>query len=87
VFAAQFALSHGCWLMAYPLAGQIGASLGEAAAFGALAPLAGMVWLRRWHCGLQMGEVHCPIIMMIYQKTTLIFAMVMVRLQKSCTTS
>jgi MFS family permease len=28
VFAAQFALSHACWLLTYPLAGWIGASLG-----------------------------------------------------------
>jgi MFS family permease len=27
-FSAQFALSHGCWLLAYPLAGQLGAWLG-----------------------------------------------------------
>ena len=40
VFAAQFALSHGCWLIAYPLAGQIGAGRGQAAAFAALAVVA-----------------------------------------------
>lgn len=28
LFAAQFALSHGCWLIAYPLAGWAGATLG-----------------------------------------------------------
>ena len=42
VFAAQFALSHACWLIAYPLAGQLGAGPGQAAAFGALAVLAGI---------------------------------------------
>ena len=42
VFAAQFALSHGCWLIAYPLAGQIGAGYGQAAAFASLAILAGL---------------------------------------------
>ena len=42
VFAAQFALSHACWLIAYPLAGQLGAGPGQAAAFGALALLAGI---------------------------------------------
>ena len=36
-FAAQFALSHGCWLFAYPLAGALGAAFGTAAAFGGLA--------------------------------------------------
>ncbi|MEP0337163.1 MAG: MFS transporter [Alphaproteobacteria bacterium] len=28
IFAAQFALSHACWLLTYPLAGWIGAALG-----------------------------------------------------------
>lgn len=42
VFAAQFALSHCCWLIAYPLAGQLGAGPGQALAFGALAALAGI---------------------------------------------
>ena len=37
VFAAQFALSHGCWLITYPLAGQIGAAIGQVAAFAVLA--------------------------------------------------
>jgi MFS family permease len=27
-FSAQFALSHGCWLLGYPIAGQLGARLG-----------------------------------------------------------
>jgi H+ antiporter protein len=40
LFAAQFALSHGCWLIAYPLAGWIGEGLGQAAAFAILAALA-----------------------------------------------
>lgn len=40
IFAAQFALSHACWLIAYPLAGQVGASLGQQAAFAVLAGLA-----------------------------------------------
>lgn len=40
VFAAQFALSHGCWLIAYPLAGQVGARLGQQDAFLAMAGLA-----------------------------------------------
>lgn len=39
VFAAQFALSHACWLIAYPLAGQVGARIGQPAAFAALAAL------------------------------------------------
>lgn len=39
LFAAQFALSHVCWLIAYPLVGQLGAHAGMAAAFGAMAGL------------------------------------------------
>lgn len=42
VFAAQFALSHGCWLVAYPVAGQVGAMIGQTAVFAALAVLAGL---------------------------------------------
>lgn len=42
LFAAQFALSHVCWLIAYPLAGQIGAGFGFGAAFGVSAALAAL---------------------------------------------
>lgn len=42
LFAAQFALSHGCWLIAYPLAGFAGERLGQSAAFGILAALAAL---------------------------------------------
>ncbi|HEX2941077.1 MAG TPA: MFS transporter, partial [Rhodopila sp.] len=41
LFAAQFALSHACWLVAYPLAGWTGDAFGQAAAFALLAALAG----------------------------------------------
>jgi dipeptide/tripeptide permease len=51
LFAAQFALSHVCWLIAYPMVGQVGAHVGFDAAFGAAAILAGagvaiavMIW-------------------------------------------
>jgi len=37
IFAAQFALSHACWLIAYPLAGWIGGTFGLTAAFAVLA--------------------------------------------------
>lgn len=37
VFAAQFALSHACWLVTYPLAGWIGAEAGLSAAAMTLA--------------------------------------------------
>ncbi len=45
VYAAQFALSHACWLLTYPLAGWLITVAGPAAAFAALALLAaaGMV--------------------------------------------
>jgi len=33
LFAAQFALSHACWLVTYPLAGWVGAAYGIPAAF------------------------------------------------------
>lgn len=37
VFAAQFALSHACWLITYPVAGRFSASLGLEATFGVMA--------------------------------------------------
>ncbi|MEM7224919.1 MAG: MFS transporter [Pseudomonadota bacterium] len=40
LFAAQFALSHGCWLIAYLLAGWVGGALGLGATFALLAALA-----------------------------------------------
>ncbi|MDE1917373.1 MAG: MFS transporter [Sphingomonadales bacterium] len=40
LFAAQFALSHACWLICYPLVGYIGARIGMAAAFSAMAVMA-----------------------------------------------
>lgn len=51
VFAAQFALSHACWLMTYPLAGWAGAALGldvTALLLGGLAFLCWLVSLRFW---------------------------------------
>jgi MFS family permease len=36
-FAAQFSLSHACWLMTYPLAGWLGATIGIVGAFYVLA--------------------------------------------------
>lgn len=40
IFAAQFALSHACWLIAYPLAGRLGTGAGMTAAFLVMAALA-----------------------------------------------
>ncbi|MEM6635596.1 MAG: MFS transporter [Pseudomonadota bacterium] len=38
-FAAQFALSHGCFLLTYPLAGWLGGTFGLSVAFGVLSVL------------------------------------------------
>ncbi|CUH79249.1 MFS transporter [Tropicibacter naphthalenivorans] len=40
LFAAQFALSHAAWLLAYPLAGGLGAALGLSSTFWVMAGLA-----------------------------------------------
>lgn len=45
LFAAQFALSHACWLITYPLAGWLGANVGLTATFAVLAIVATMAWL------------------------------------------
>jgi hypothetical protein len=42
LFAAQFALSHVCWLVTYPLAGLMGAQFGMAATSFLLATLAAL---------------------------------------------
>lgn len=41
LFAAQFALSHACWLLTYPAAGWLGARMGMPIAFAVLAAVAG----------------------------------------------
>ncbi|MBV6822786.1 MFS transporter [Pseudomonas sp. PD9R] len=41
LFAAQFALSHACWLITYPLAGWMGANISLMASFVGLAVVAG----------------------------------------------
>ncbi|NNU80131.1 MFS transporter [Halovulum dunhuangense] len=51
LFAAQFALSHACWLVTYPLAGRLGAGMGLDAAFLVMALLSGLglvLALRLW---------------------------------------
>lgn len=45
LFAAQFALSHACWLLAYPLAGFVGVG---AAGFASMAGLALFGWVLAW---------------------------------------
>lgn len=49
VFAAQFALSHACWLVTYPLAGWIGASAGLSAAAVVLAAIGAAGLAATWH--------------------------------------
>jgi hypothetical protein len=72
LFAAQFALSHACWLVTYPLAGQLGAAAGLDATFlvmAALATAAVAAALRLWpaadlevlphvHADLAHGDPH-----------------------------
>ncbi|MFD7663090.1 MFS transporter [Streptomyces sp. NPDC059788] len=71
-FAAQFSLSHGCWLLAYPLAGWLGAGAGlpaAALALGSVALGAALAARRLWpapdpgrlahvHTGLEHGHPH-----------------------------
>ncbi|MFC6065431.1 MFS transporter [Streptomyces ochraceiscleroticus] len=50
-FAAQFSLSHACWLLTYPLAGWLGAAAGlqsAVLALGTTALAAGLLALRLW---------------------------------------
>lgn len=72
VFAAQFALSHACWLLTYPLSGWLGASLPLPALFAVFAVLtlaavlvAAAVWPARdpevvphSHADLPVGHPH-----------------------------
>ena len=51
LFAAQFALSHACWLITYPLAGWLGARFGLGVSFATLGVLAGaavLLSMRLW---------------------------------------
>lgn len=65
-FAAQFALSHLCWLAAYPLAGWVGSVYGLTAAFAVAAVLAAlglvaaaMLWPR--HDPADLPHTHAPV--------------------------
>ena len=61
IFAAQFALSHACWLITYPLAGWMGAELGLAWTFFALALIAAggvLVALSLWPAADDTTLVH-----------------------------
>ncbi|MEP4545657.1 MAG: MFS transporter [Saccharospirillum sp.] len=51
LFAAQFSLSHGCWLVAYPLAGWVGAEVGLSETFtllGTIALVSTVIAARIW---------------------------------------
>ncbi|WP_426500509.1 MFS transporter [Streptomyces sp. D54] len=63
-FAAQFSLSHLAWLITYPIAGWLGTNAGFAAAWSALAALAGagaigalLLWPRHDGRGAATGPV------------------------------
>jgi MFS family permease len=63
VFAAQFALSHACWLVTYPLAGWIGAGAGLSAAALVLAGIGALgliAVLRIWPArdSSELAHVH-----------------------------
>ncbi|SDT81059.1 Predicted arabinose efflux permease, MFS family [Streptomyces sp. TLI_053] len=58
-FAAQFSLTHVCWLLAYPLAGWLGATAGLPAATVALAVLAlvsAVLATRAWRTGATVAS-------------------------------
>ncbi|MFJ4695864.1 MFS transporter [Streptomyces sp. NPDC088766] len=67
-FAAQFSLSHGCWLLTYPLAGWLGAAAGlgwAVAALGSITLGASLTAVRLWsappppaHTDLPAGYPH-----------------------------
>ncbi len=57
-FAAQFALSHLCWLVTYPLAGWMGVAFGLEAAFGVLGALALVAALCAWRLWPARDEQH-----------------------------
>ncbi|MBH5338586.1 MFS transporter [Streptomyces pactum] len=62
-FAAHFSLSHGCWLLTYPLAGWLGATAGldgAALVLGAVALAAALAARRLWPAGdpARLAHVH-----------------------------
>lgn len=48
LFAAQFALSHACWLLTYPLAGWLGAKAGLSTTFAVLGALGAVAVTLAW---------------------------------------
>jgi MFS family permease len=67
IYAAQFALSHGCWLIAYPLAGWVGGTFSLAVAFlilGFLAMVSTVAAMLLWPADdpVVLGHKHEPAI-------------------------
>ncbi len=63
IFAAQFALSHACWLLTYPLAGWLGGAFGLGTAFAVLCAVALLatavaLWLWPAHDPHELEHVH-----------------------------
>ncbi|GAA4053501.1 MFS transporter [Nonomuraea soli] len=61
VFAAHFSLSHGCWLLTYPLVGWLAAGAGmavTASVTGALALVAALAAVRVWPSGDEVALDH-----------------------------
>lgn len=66
LFAAQFALSHACWLVTYPLAGWLGAEAGLVAPFAALGGLTAVavtsaLWLWPTHDPETVVHLHADL--------------------------
>lgn len=66
LFAAQFALSHSAWLLAYPLAGILGAALGLSPTFAIMAVLASVggvlaIWLWPSEDPIEIEHVHLDV--------------------------
>ncbi|SMC77907.1 MFS transporter [Lentzea albidocapillata] len=64
LFAADFALSHACWLLCYPLAGWVATSASTATAFlvlGAVTAVAAMIAVKFWptHDPEVVEHEHC----------------------------
>ncbi|MET9904715.1 MFS transporter [Streptomyces sp. NPDC006446] len=60
-FAAQFSLSHSCWLLTYPLAGWLGAAAGlqsAVVALGLITLASGLLAVRLWPSGEQASPEH-----------------------------
>jgi len=56
LFAAQFALSHACWLITYPIAGRLGAAMGLPFTYLVL----GVIGAAAWLAALSLWPRHDP---------------------------